>query len=769
MSDTPRQHPFSSDRPIVKREEDALGRSGFAKSLAGAIKSWREKDSLVIGLFGGWGQGKTSVKNLVLDFLRDACSAAPYVVEFNPWQWSGQAQIAEAFFNDIAVELGKKTNEGKNARRAAKWRQYAALLNFGEKASGGIQKAIPNILISIAFICGAGSFLEHPKARFVAMFLAIFFALSAGVLQIASGLAESLAKFFEEKCHLGRKGPAEIRTELKAMMAELTKPMLVVIDDIDRLSPTEIRLVFQLVKSNADFPNMIYLLLFQRNVVEKALEEGPERVSAVQGHDYLEKVINVAFDLPSIEQSKVDKYLGERLNTLFSGIIEADAEANRFSRIYQLYLRHFFNDLRDVKRFISSLDFHMNLLRASDTLEVNPTDLIVLEALRVFEPGVYASLPGAKSYLTSTSERTSDTQKKEIQAAFDSVVAKSSESNRESVTELLKELFPSIQHLYGGFGSSEEWYRDRRACHENIFDRYFLLRVADGDVSHADIERLLSKAGDRDALVAELKSFNQQGLLSVLLNRLEAYKRTIDVKHATAFITAFFDIGDDLPDDNGGFFGMTPDLHASRIVYWCLKQEADIHKRGSIFIEATRQTTGLYLPAAEAQSADRRLAKKEDLDKILVDEQSAEELKHICLKKIRDAAQDGSLIQKRRLQFLLYIWKEWSGNDEASQWVIRQVQTNNGLLSILVAFLSHSTSWELNSGVGKIHGWFDLKSLEAFIVADEFAKRVDALSTKNLDDKQQIAINHFRRALKRKMAGKSYNNRNMFHDDDEDA
>lgn len=63
------KHPFSADRPITSCSEDLLGRSGFAKSIAAAIKGWIGNDSLVIALYGSWGSGKTSIKNMAIETL----------------------------------------------------------------------------------------------------------------------------------------------------------------------------------------------------------------------------------------------------------------------------------------------------------------------------------------------------------------------------------------------------------------------------------------------------------------------------------------------------------------------------------------------------------------------------------------------------------------------------------------------------------------------------------------------------------------------------
>jgi predicted KAP-like P-loop ATPase len=60
---------FKPDQPIRSREEDILGRASFAQSLAEAILRYKEKDSIVIGLFGAWGSGKTSISNMALEHI----------------------------------------------------------------------------------------------------------------------------------------------------------------------------------------------------------------------------------------------------------------------------------------------------------------------------------------------------------------------------------------------------------------------------------------------------------------------------------------------------------------------------------------------------------------------------------------------------------------------------------------------------------------------------------------------------------------------------
>jgi len=114
---------ISADRPITTKSDDRLNRSEFAAAIAKVIRQWRNKPSLVIGLFGDWGSGKSSIKNLVIEALPENGGAPIPVVEFSPWQVSGQDLLSEVFFREIGGALGKAFGEDDAARkrRVARW------------------------------------------------------------------------------------------------------------------------------------------------------------------------------------------------------------------------------------------------------------------------------------------------------------------------------------------------------------------------------------------------------------------------------------------------------------------------------------------------------------------------------------------------------------------------------------------------------------------------------------------------------------------------
>lgn len=80
-----------------------------------------------------------------------------------------------------------------------------------------------------------------------------------------------------------------VKRKIISKLKKQKQKIIVVIDDIDRLNNSQIRAIFQLVNSLAGFPNMIYLLAFDREIVV----QWPCGRAEVCGEEYLEKIIQV--------------------------------------------------------------------------------------------------------------------------------------------------------------------------------------------------------------------------------------------------------------------------------------------------------------------------------------------------------------------------------------------------------------------------------------------------------------------------------------------
>jgi len=118
------------DNPIETLEQDLLQRSGFVENFCQILAAAPTSESNVFALYGEWGSGKTSVKNLIKIQLNKGAEKAPLVIEFNPWAFSGQDQVLEAFFSEIGKLIGRDSNGKKVAEG---FKKLGAYLSFGAK------------------------------------------------------------------------------------------------------------------------------------------------------------------------------------------------------------------------------------------------------------------------------------------------------------------------------------------------------------------------------------------------------------------------------------------------------------------------------------------------------------------------------------------------------------------------------------------------------------------------------------------------------------
>ncbi len=749
-------HPFSADRPIGDRSEDRLGRRGFAETLAHAVRQWRGSDSLVIALYGPWGSGKSSVKNMVLDTLAADQQGAgrPLVVEFNPWQFANRDQLTEAFFREVGVGLGRQegATQGDRKRLASRWRAYAAYLQAGASFIDVLRGPIFWGLLALAVALAGASMADIRTGGFL---LAGGLVLFAALLRGSSKFAEAVAQAIRTREEANRKTLKEVKEEIANDLRTLPAPLLVVMDDVDRLAAMEVQQLFQLVKANADFPNLVYLLLFQREVVEQSVEKLSPGLS---GRDFLEKIVQVGFDIPTADQQQLDKILFEGLDkVLTDAAIERHFDKQRWGNLFIGGLQPYFGSLRNVHRFLSTLSFHFGLFRGERSFEVNPIDLIGLEVLRLFEPNVYRAIARNKKLLTEGANRDSRGTDEEKRRAIHNILEDALQERRDSVREIMTRLFPRTEWAFGGtnYGPDfeEQWFRDLRVCSPEVFDRYFQFAIPEGDISQSALDRLLTTVGDREALRAELRELAAQDLLGVAMDRLEAYKETISLEHAVPFITALLDAGEDLPADRSSFFRIGPDMHAIRVIYWYLRREQDGGRRDEVLRTAIRDTGGLYLPVKLISVEDDREERGRDPAQRLVTDAALAELRQLCVGRIRAAAAEGRLSTHPLFNYLLYRWREWADVEEARAFSGELTQTPEGAIHFVTGFLQRGTSFGATDFVGRERWYIRLENLEDFVRWEAIEERLQTVQLDSLSDRERQAVEAFRLAVQRRRRG----------------
>ncbi|MEW1820396.1 P-loop NTPase fold protein [Arthrobacter sp. NPDC080031] len=438
------------DNPIASSADDVLDRATVAHQFAKSIRRLDASDGIVVGVLGAWGYGKSSFVNLMREeFAQNPVIA---VVDFNPWMFSGSQQLVDFFFKEIAAELRLK---GKD--------------QFKSVADG--LDAYGDLLSPLAIIPGFGAWWDRS-------FKAV----------------RAVAKAYGDR----RQGSRTLRDKVSEALRTLDQPVVVVIDDIDRLSTAEIRDIFKLVRLTASFPNLVYLLAFDRQRVEQALDE-----TNVPGRAYLEKIVQLSFDLPAIPKELLRTEILNELNRILGDIEDLRLDHARWPDVFVEIIDPLVGSLRDVTRLALSARPTLESLGS----EVEAVDLIGLEALRTFRPQIFALLPRLRTTLTNPGGSFGGREDLKPMTPVDGLIAEAGEE-ADLVRTVIRRLFPAarryIENQSYGDGASSKWRREHRVAHIDFANLYFD-RVAPSElIAFRRAEQAYSLLSDESAFGAFL-------------------------------------------------------------------------------------------------------------------------------------------------------------------------------------------------------------------------------------------------------------------------
>lgn len=496
---------YVADKPIEKADEDLLGRSDFAKQFGKSICEYDSKDGLVIGLYGKWGSGKTSIINMAISEIpvveaqkienekwysrvykrikkiftsqktEEDQNHTPIIIRFSPWNYSDKNNLISLFFHELKNKLG---------------------VTKGEENKGKIGKAISqysDIIDVLLFIPVVG-----PA---IAPILKTTFKAAGAKLMETPSLNDAKEKLCEA-------------------LEDFNHKIIVFIDDIDRLTTPQIKDIFQLVKQVGDFPNIIYVLTMDREIVCNALSE----YHNIDGDDYLKKIVQVSFEVPEIDRSLLPEILKGRLSkVIHKNDCEEEFENNNyFEKVLEYCVNPYIKNIRDINRLLNAFQFKYGVLWK----ETSFVDLLAITAIEIFEPKLYEWIIdnaiyvcGPQSYddLRKYEKRTYEYYKNEF---------KQLGLNSESSMQMIILMFPSFArsiHYIGEYSHPDDLQllRDNRISSVEKFDLYFMFDMNRIKVSREKIYDCLYKY-DKNLLISTVKNINSQGNLDYLLRNMES-------------------------------------------------------------------------------------------------------------------------------------------------------------------------------------------------------------------------------------------------------
>lgn len=448
------------DSPIKSLEEDRLGRRPFAEALAAEIMAAPAR-GYVMGVTGPWGSGKTSILNMTVDSLGDDA----LVVQFNPWMFSGTEILVASFFEEIGKQL---------EQRESKLRGIA-----GKLATYG------HMLSPLASLVGAGT--------------------------PVSGAADVLAMMSA--------GPSvfEQRQELREILKDLDRRLVVIVDDVDRLRPQEVLDIVRLVRLVGDFPNTLYLLAFDRDRVEECLGEG----NVERGRAYLEKIVQVTHGVPVAREPDVTTIFVAGLEHLLDTLPTGPFNTGDWQNIFAFVIRPLLATPRSVRRLLGSLSMTMRLLGD----EVALADLIGIEAVRVLCPAMFAAIVSVADSLSAQGLVAAQTGYQHGQSVADSPIAPLVEVDQPFAIEVCRWLFPAarryVENMHHGSEWEVTWRGQRKIASAAVFRFYLEGQLPAGVVPTRTLDQTMTSLTDRETLQGLLETLSAAELMD-LVERMNA-------------------------------------------------------------------------------------------------------------------------------------------------------------------------------------------------------------------------------------------------------
>lgn len=711
---------LSADRPSTDPKEDLFGHAPFAKSLADSICRYPGNDGLVLALYGPWGSGKSTVLGYVNYYLeQQSGDNRPVVVTFNPWWFSGQENLARAFLGQLQAVLPAKSE---------KFKKLGDLLGDFAEGVGG--------LIDLSGMTG--------------------------------GAAGRLGKLIGMVTKRKPKDVPALKSEISKILKEAKKRVLIVIDDIDRLTPDETRQLFTVIKALADFPNVVYLLAFDHEVAAQAIEQQ----SGLPGARYLEKIIQVPFELPPIDRVALRAALFQRLSEVLGDIPEGTFDQSYWTNVYHDGIDALIQVPRDVVRFTNTLAVTYPAVRG----EVNAVDFIALEALRVFLPNLYDIIRSNQDRFSGHTRDIHYSGAERSKAEFhDEWRTALPESFRENAQSLVERLFPKTNNSIYGSDWLSEWRRDLRACHPDIFPIYFRLTVPQGNIRRSEMTALLALAGSPiefgQALIHAKAERRPDGLSKAraLLERLmDHVQKDIPDEHISTVIQALFNVGDELidPADERGMFDLGNISRASRPVHHLLKR-VPADQRANILDGAIKVGNALAVQSWLLQAEDEEITKAKNSGEptqLTADEVAG--LKATWISRVQTLSANANFLDRPELSRLLSIWRHWGDGAEVRAWCDRVTASDDGLLALLPKFLQHSTSQTMGDWAVRRQPRLNPAWLEGYVDTNACAERLKNVTTTGMvPDEAKEAVSQFLKEFGMLKAGKNPDGVGEFDDE----
>ena len=453
---------------------DKLDRTGYAESAAAALRKVSSSAGLVVSIEGAWGSGKTSALAMIEAILNQPGAAhQPLIVHFNPWLVGEKDVLLRHFLSRIAgaINLSDHSRDGKKVAKEIK--AYSKAFD--------LVKLIP----------GAEPWTSLIKS--------VFNAVGDATGSIAEYKTPDIEAY---------------KQKVEEALRQFQRPIIVFIDDIDRLFPNEVFEMVRIIKAVGELPHVGYVLAWDSAYVSSALE----KLGVPYAGSYLDKVVQIRMPLPSLSLSARRKLINDALDELAPEALVPRFKAHdqRLSGLYYSGLRELLDQPRDMARVFNAVRMIEPPLRG----EIVFADILGLAALSVKAPAVFELLRRNPRLFVGRVVDDHGLLEKSEDVIKDGTpergLAYDASSSPSSVQRVVHYLFPSVAEAEDSYALGHASYIDGTIAHPARLAVALQLSVTSGDVSLEAAKRYLQQPEQRLAVIESLTTENCYAFLELL-------------------------------------------------------------------------------------------------------------------------------------------------------------------------------------------------------------------------------------------------------------
>jgi predicted KAP-like P-loop ATPase len=483
---------IEADRPQTDPANDRFRRLPFARSIANIISTRSDPESLVIGVTGVWGEGKTTVLHFIASELR---ARGITVLWFNPWRFGSDDALLRTFFFALTKAIEKNIGSARKI--------------VGKLLRDYVSAVVPPVTVELSEPSGTRTSVKlHPG-------------------EAAKNLGEKMLTDDIE----------ELKAKVEKALRDRRIRIVVLMDDIDRLDNDEVMSLFRLVKLSADFPYVTYVLAYDEPTVASALALKYGGGKTQDGERFLEKIIQLPLPIPKAPEGALRAYWSELMDPITESLGVQLNELEKGKLIFQLgNLEAGLQTPRGAKRYANAAAFSLPMLYG----EVNTVDVLLLDGIRILFPTVFDAirtnpeafvgsmrvdvLEGVQAGLENMGP--AQERKQRTEELLADATAGLGAAGAHYVRELLAFLFPRIA---GRTDPSAEKYQ--HVSVRKYFYRYLNYTVPSGDVADRQLQAFLAGA-------SELPAEELDDQVKELIDRAGAENLVWELKKRLADVTA---------------------------------------------------------------------------------------------------------------------------------------------------------------------------------------------------------------------------------------